>query len=608
MLRGVARVAAILLLCAIGRATAGGMQPPHITRVAVDWAAATEQLGPVVTARAIHASTEAPTKGSALDELNTAVADRLPDVARSPVPVLLPFDVDGYLRDRSQDEPAPLARSSAPPVPPSRSIAPARTIVLNAIAGAIDPSRDPDQARFFGFGHPAFFDAGPAGYDATFRFALADIPELADIRFGGTADVAISASQLIYDVAVPLADQGASVAALEADFPGIRRSLVEDYLRYTFVRYGVPYVVSTDCFDAAVGRYHHMACRDADRVIQLFLHKLRIVGGAPQAQPQPVTPPALERPAAASPTFTYYAPGHLVPTTGYRGHAGSADDTVYANIRFPIAEAPAFANTQFYARRVPGGIHAYPWRDNFCESRSFYLSQCPGGMGHQGQDIGAANCNSASLGDDRCSEHQNDVLAVRDGAILRAPGQEAVWLFVNTANEHIRFRYLHMRPKLLDAAAVFSGRTVKAGELIGQVGTYSGHENGTSYHLHFDVQVPTRWGWIYVNPYMTLVAAYERLIGGRGTAISDDMLASAATTLNDAGPPRTVTIASIRDAIFGPGAERASSFDAPGSHWRHRAAAAPCGRHWRRCVTHVAHHVHGIRARATAWRYRRHHG
>ncbi|HLH91575.1 MAG TPA: M23 family metallopeptidase [Xanthobacteraceae bacterium] len=617
MLRGVATVAAVSLLCAMGRVTAGEMQPPHITRVAVDWAAATEQLGPVVVARAVHASTAAPAHATALDELNAAVAARLPGVARSPVPVLLPFDVDGYLRDRSQGGPAQnvaqnVAQIGAPPspTPPPRSIAPPRTMVLNAVLNAIDPSRDPDDARFFGFGHPAFFDAGPAGYDATFRFSLATIPELADVHFGGTADVAISASQLIYDVPVPLAEEGASVPALEADFPGIRRSLVEDYLRYTFVRYGVPYVVSIDCFDSAYGRHHMMACRDADRVIQLFLHKLRIAGGAPHARSAPSMPPALDRPAAPSPTFSYYAAGRLAPNTGYRGHGGSADDTVYANIRFPIAEAPAFANTQFFARRVAGGIHAYPWRDNFCESRSFYLSQCPGGMGHQGQDIGAADCNSASLGDDRCSEHRNDVIAVRDGAILRAPGQEAVWLFVNTESEHIRFRYLHMRPKLLDAAAVFSGRTVKAGELIGQVGNYSGHENGTSYHLHFDVQVPTRWGWIYVNPYMTLVSAYERLIGGRGTQVSDDLLASAATTLNDAAAPRTVTIASIRDAIFGPGAARVS-LDAPRAHWRHRVAAAPrCGRHWRGCGLHIAgvRHVHGLRARAAVWRYRRHHG
>ncbi len=322
----------------------------------------------------------------------------------------------------------------------------------------------------------------------------------------------------------------------------------------------------------------------------------------------------LARPAAASPTFTYYGPGRLIPGTGYRGNSGRSDYTVYSNIRFPLAEAPAFANTQYYAHRVAGGVRAYPWRDNFCESRSFFLSQCPGGMGHQGQDIGAGGCNAASLGDDRCSPHQNDVVAVRDGTILRASGQEAVWLIVNTPTEHIRFRYLHMRPKLLDADRVLSGRVVNAGETIGQVGNFSGHENGTSYHLHFDIQVPTRTGWIYVNPYMTLVAAYERLIGGRGAELTDDVVASAATTLNDGSGGTRFTLASVRHAILG--ADHVAPAEAA-PHWRR--AAVHCGwraRHWRGCGAHqvaATHHFRGFRGlrrhyptRAAAW-HRRHH-
>src|SRR5712672_628607 len=121
----------------------------------------------------------------------------------------------------------------------------------------------------------------------------------------------------------------------------------------------------------------------------------------------------------------------------------------------------------------------------------------------------------------RCDPHHDDVVAVRDGTILRARGQEAVYLVVNTPTEHIRFRYLHMRPKLLDAAGVVSGRRVTEGELLGQIGNYSQHENGTSYHVHFDIQVPTRAGWVFVSPYMTLIAAYERLIGARGSEIPD---------------------------------------------------------------------------------------
>jgi hypothetical protein len=35
------------------------------------------------------------------------------------------------------------------------------------------------------------------------------------------------------------------------------------------------------------------------------------------------------------------------------------------------------------------------------------------------------------------------------------------------------------------------------------------------------MQVPTKLGWIFVNPYMTLVAAYERLIGARGKEIKE---------------------------------------------------------------------------------------
>ena len=51
---------------------------------------------------------------------------------------------------------------------------------------------------------------------------------------------------------------------------------------------------------------------------------------------------------------------------------------------------------------------------------------------------------------------------------------------------------------------------------VGRFPYFLDHPNGTSRHLHFDVQVFTRDGWIWVNPYVTLISAYERLIGGRG--------------------------------------------------------------------------------------------
>jgi hypothetical protein len=80
-----------------------------------------------------------------------------------------------------------------------------------------------------------------------------------------------------------------------------------------------------------------------------------------------------------------------------------------------------------------------------------------------------------------------------------------------------------MNPKMLDADGVLSGRAVREGELIGKVGTFDRREFGTTYHLHFDTQVMTKYGWVFVNPYMTLVAAYERLLGARGREIKEEL-------------------------------------------------------------------------------------
>jgi hypothetical protein len=115
--------------------------------------------------------------------------------------------------------------------------------------------------------------------------------------------------------------------------------------------------------------------------------------------------------------------------------------------------------------------------------------------------------------------------------ILRAAKQEAVYLFANTADTHVRVRYMHMNPKLLDADGILSGKTMKAGERLGLVANYNEYERGTTYHLHFDMQVPTRIGWVFVNPYMALVASYEQLIGARGMEIKDGDQVPPATTM-----------------------------------------------------------------------------
>ena len=105
--------------------------------------------------------------------------------------------------------------------------------------------------------------------------------------------------------------------------------------------------------------------------------------------------------------------------------------------------------------------------------------------------------------------------------VLRARKQEAVFLFVNSPTAHVRLRYIHMNPKRLDEDGIVSGKRFAEGETIGMVGNYNDYERGTTYHLHFDMQAPTELGYVFVNPYMTLVSAYERLIGARGTEIKD---------------------------------------------------------------------------------------
>ena len=130
---------------------------------------------------------------------------------------------------------------------------------------------------------------------------------------------------------------------------------------------------------------------------------------------------------------------------------------------------------------------------------------------------------------DACDPKQQAIVAVRDGVVIRSPKQQAATLQINTRNEHIRFRYMHMNPSAMDADGVLNGRRVAEGEKIGVVSNYLDHPNGTSRHLHFDVQVFTRDGWLWVNPYTTLISAYERLIRGRGREIGTE----------PAAPPRS---------------------------------------------------------------------
>ena len=424
-----------------------------------------------------------------LVQLNAATSQIFTGISRSPVPVLLPFDTAAYLEALWRDAPEGFLLAH-----------------FQADFRPVD-----------------LFDAGPSGYDAVFSLGPGAGDGLPQRVFAKPVQVQITGSILTYDLNDPLGGKGDAVKSLAAQYPDLRRFIREGYVRYAFTRFGVPYVVSIQCLDS-IAKPKRLACREAYPVAERFLKALRIAGGLPSRPRMDIAAEAVERPSVASSDYIYRPPGDLIARRGSRNQTGRVDYTAYSQIRFPLEKAPAFAHSQSLGARKSDrvdefGPTSYPWQDNFCEARSFGVGQCPSGFGHQGQDMRPAPCLAHDEGPEHCDPKRRAVVAVRDAVLIREPQQQAATLQVNTRNEHIRFRYMHMDPSAMDAEGVLNGRHVEEGEKIGVVSNYLDRPNGTTRHLHFDVQVFTRDGWLWVNPYVTLVSAYERLIGGRGREV-----------------------------------------------------------------------------------------
>jgi murein DD-endopeptidase MepM/ murein hydrolase activator NlpD len=481
-----------------------------------------------------------------LADLTAIAAEIFPSVARSPVPVLLPFAIADYAHDRAADSIGPIA------------------------------------SYYSDFRPTRFFLVGPTGYDATFALRPSEVSGLDDIAFREPVVVQISGFNMLYQLP---AARGAKIrrpGEIDEEFPGIRRQILEHTLRYGFERYGVPYVVTIQCFDSPQRRTR-LSCRNAERIAMRFLRALRLAGGNPAAESVSSPPAAVARPVAQSKVFTYHPVGKLIPGTGMRAPLGDVDNTVYARIRFPAAEAPAYVSTQVYRRRdksmsAPAGIEPeldlYRWRDNFCERRDFQVGQCPSGRGHQGQDIRGLTCHAKVDSRVRCRPYHDSVVAVRDGMIQRESWNESFFLVTNAPGERLRFRHLHMHPKKLDSDNIVSGQQVKEGEPIGTIGNYDRRPALTSTHLHFELQVPTRDGFVRVNPYMTLIASYEHLIGERGKEIVPPPPATEIQVTNpDAGSidPATPAALAISTAAAAKIAEDAPPKPKAGSKHKSRA-------------------------------------
>jgi hypothetical protein len=205
---------------------------------------------------------------------------------------------------------------------------------------------------------------------------------------------------------------------------------------------------------------------------------------------------------AGAQEFRYDPPGQLVPGSGQ----GRADDRVWVpGMRFPIEHAPAFANSQVWGHggnNGPGGDqcddanYSYPWHDDYCETRDWDMPLCPSGTGHQGQDIRPSTCE----------DQRWWAVAAEDGTIT-AIGSYSVSLMSDGGTRH---RYLHMNP---DTIIVHEGQRVARGDRLGRISNWF-PGSSTTFHLHFDqLQNVNGLGDVYIPPYMSLVRAYEDLIG-----------------------------------------------------------------------------------------------
>ena len=226
---------------------------------------------------------------------------------------------------------------------------------------------------------------------------------------------------------------------------------------------------------------------------------------------------AVALPGVSFAQFTYADPGTLMAPSGGapRVGAGRVDRNVYApGMLFPM-EGLAWANSQIYGYggyMGPGGgqcdsrNYRYPWYDNYCEERSWEMPLCPGGRGHQGQDIRPETCRDKA----------HWAVAATDGMITSI-GTYSVYL---TADDGTRYDYLHMDPATL---AVSRGQRVRRGQRLGLVSDAFG-SSSTSIHLHFNIRkFVAGVGTVYAPTYMSLIESYastsapRRRIGARST-------------------------------------------------------------------------------------------
>ena len=454
-----------------------------------------------------------------LAHLNEHVVELFPGVATVPVPVLVPFETARFLSQKAR------SKGDRPRLRPSQH-------------------RD----FLYGAGGNVRLVPGTTGYDALVTFAPSTLQSLG-ITSKEKPLLHIGGSALTYGDAEP----GVLVAELQDQYPGLRRSRNEEDVTYTFRKYGVPYFATVVCTDTPTNQ-NVLKCEQADALVRAALRNFHLIGGGPMARKSSrASAVVVSGPTGVSAEFKYYPPGKLLPGSGVDGQGGSTDASVYGDILFPIKLSPTFAQSQVYMHwgdcgggnnkqplpKQTGDKHArykckqndkqlleweghpenyaYPWRDNFCEARDRDTLKCPAGRGHQGQDIRPSKCIPKSNDPERCQPDIHDVVAVADGVAFR----DGNIVRLKVDGSAVYYVYLHMNTGTLDAAGIKNQQDnpVRKGQVIGKVGDFQDVPGGTTAHLHFEVR--TAAPKMPQSPYMTLIRAYERLIGAQGTEITD---------------------------------------------------------------------------------------
>ncbi len=277
--------------------------------------------------------------------------------------------------------------------------------------------------------------------------------------------------------------------------------------------------------------------------------------GAPLVSAQELTPPAPDaavEPAVVNPEELppdHRAPGDVLPKTLFDfGSVGVTEAPVVSPLmRFPLESGPAFANSQIF---MSGGYgyawttkivypgpegtqnarqnFDYPWRDNFCEVRRRDAAGCPGGVGHQGQDLRPATCEKGV----------HWAVAAEDSIVKELGENHMVLLYgLETGQVYV---YLHMeRPPEL---GVVVGAKVKKGQRIGKVSNILSATDVTTTHLHFEIwaggeQDGAAKGVVPLSPYTSLVESYLDLVNSNPDQLAPVALPASARKCNNPDQP-----------------------------------------------------------------------